>query len=133
MARSKNWMSYPESFIDLVNTACIQPIKITCEDAKAAQSLRGYIYGFFSALEKEVKKPNGDEAARELRAKSCKIKLELNNEVLTALPRDMDSVAQAVASAIKSQTTNPISSDNLQPSAELAALASEAQENKPRE
>lgn len=127
MGRSKNWMSYPDTFVDLVNTACVQSIVIPCADEKAAKSLQGYIYGFFSALQKEANKPNGDEKARELRRMSCKIKLHRDGAVLTAMPRDMDSVAQSVADALRTQTANPISSDELKPSADLVALADDSQ------
>jgi hypothetical protein len=144
MSKSKNWRSYPDTFTDLVNNASIQEISIPVEDEAQGKSLRGYIYGFFSALRAACLAPPKDMTQEErdlvgsLSRKASKIKLFLDageegNWRIRAIPRDLDPLARKIATAIREQTDNPLETDHFQPPADLAALSNEVQKKKGNE
>jgi hypothetical protein len=124
MPKSKNYQSYPEAFRDLVRAAAIKPIRIPCDSVKAAEKLRGYVYGFFAALKVAAHDKDTPEEIRLLYNQSTKVKVTFEDSELVAMPRDMDPIALQIAAALREQSDVPLQSVGaLQPSADLAAFA----------
>lgn len=130
MPASKNPRVYPEPFADLVRVAATKPISIPTSGAKEASQLRGHLYGYFGALKAATHQKDCDPETRELHLMAEKVQIVLgDNNTVVARPRDMDPRAKLVTEALRAQTNLPLpASDALQPSADLAALATKSKE-----
>lgn len=131
MARSKNYLTYPEPFHDFIRVAVAQEVRIPCETETEASKLRGTLYGFFGALEASSKKADTPEDIRDLRRMSTKIKLVVEGKELVGYPRDMDPQAMRIADALRRAAPGkPMpSTDAFRPSAELLDFAEKARED----
>jgi hypothetical protein len=100
MPRTKNWLTYPQSFRDLLEIAVTRRVEIPCSSETEAKSLRGQIYGFFAALQMEIDKKDGDKEARRLRNLSTQAKFSIEGNLLVAIPSEMTPAARLVSSAL---------------------------------
>jgi hypothetical protein len=132
---SKNYLTYPEAFHDLIRVAVTKPIKIPNANGPAANKLRGHIYGFIGALKKAAHEKDTPQEIRELYNMSTKVKLTVDGEnFLIAFPRDQDPVAMAITQALREQSDIPLpATDAFKPSDDLTAFAVEAQKARNRE
>lgn len=124
MPRSKNWLVYPRVFHDFLHQAAQRRMSIDCGTAAEAHKLRGQIYGFFGALEREIKSPSGAEDARILRNLSTQIKLVIEGDQLVAYPADQSPAALLIAKALRSSEGEDVAGDPLTvaPSAAMLEL-----------
>lgn len=104
MPRSKNYLTYPDSFTDFIKLAVTKRVEVELNNAKEAKTLMGRMYGFFAALEAAAKARDTPEEIRELRRMSTKVKLRVSDSTLIAIPADEEPMAKLVAEAVRDQS-----------------------------
>lgn len=134
MPKSKNYLTYPEPFHDLIRQAVVREVRVPCDSANQARTLRGHLYGFFGALKKGVAEKDCPQDIRELYNMTTKVTLMCDEALLIALPRDQSAVAKLVGDALRNQPdAAPTAGGAFQPSPELLEAAKKAEEYNRRE
>jgi len=122
MPKSKNHRTYPEAFALLIREAVSRRVEIPNLTAKAAEKLRGHIYGYFGALKVACDQKDCEPDVRELKNMSEKIKLTIEDTTLVALPRDEDPMAKQILQAIVKSSPAP-AGPGISPSSDLVRIA----------
>lgn len=104
MARSKNYLTYPDSFHEFIRQAATHTMVVECADQAKAYRLMGRMYGFFSALEKACHEKETPEEIRTLRRMSTKVKLKIDGSTFIAYPADEEPINMLVAKAVAAQS-----------------------------
>jgi len=131
MPKSKNHRTYPEAFGLLIKEAAIKRVEIACDTPKAAEKLRGYIYGYFGALKVATDEKDCDPDTRQLKHMSEKVKLTVEGSTLVAIPRDEDPMARQILDALNKAALAPSSTTGAVtgPSADLVRIAKDSDDS----